>query len=289
MVEIVQVTENVWAHTAGETVGNVAWVSLGDFLVMVDSGMDPITASEIRNKAEETTGLKFQYLILTHSHSYHVLGNQAFKDCVIVATKETAKQVAKAKERMTPEQITKYMEQRPEFKEKWQGLEVVVPTEIFEKEYTIESDTGKRLLVIETGGHTAGSAFVFVPEDKVVIAGDLMFAQTYPYGGDPTSNIYTWIQAFNLIAEYEPRIIVPGHGPITDLAEVELQKNYFNEIVTFMEKNAPHYSLEELLAREDLPEFPFKIEGEQERIEMRKNSLFARVYEVVKKRLEEES
>ena len=290
MVKIIQVSEKVWAHTAGETKGNVAWVNLGDFLVMVDSGMDPLTIAQIKKKAEEMTNLKFKYLVLTHSHSDHILGNQAFKDCEIIATESTCEQIKESKERWTKKQIEQFVAQRPEFKEKWKDLEIVLPTKTFEKEYIIKAqNSGKTIHIVETNGHTKGSAFVFVPEDKIIIAGDLIFAETYPYGADPSSNIYEWIRALDKITDYQPRKIVPGHGPVTVLAEVDLQRSYLQELVEFLEKHVNTHSLNEIKSLENLPEFPYKMSGNKTEIDlkMREEGLISRAYETVRAKITE--
>ena len=53
--------------------------------------------------------------------------------------------------------------------------------------------------MIHIGGHTAGSSLVYIPEDRVLFAGDLILTTTFPSVGDPSTNPDTWIDVFNMI------------------------------------------------------------------------------------------
>ena len=69
--------------------------------------------------------------------------------------------------------------------------------------------------LLELGpGHTAGDAIVHVPGSDVVFAGDLVFANDTPlmWAGP----VESWLSALDRILAMRPRLIVPGHGPVTD-------------------------------------------------------------------------
>lgn len=260
MFELEPVSDSVWAHTLGETIGNVAVIKLTESNVVVDSGMDPITAQALRTAAEEVTGLPTKYLIVTHHHDDHVLGNQVFEDCEIISTRQTYELMTKCiTEEWTPEVMEKKAAFNPGQAEKWESLRFVLPTKTFDSIYQL-NEGDKSLDIIQVDGHTVGSAYVWVPKECIVISGDIIFAERWPYGGDPTSNPYTWIKGFEQIVAREFKKLVPGHGPILSPADVKYYFDFFKEIVAVIEGLvAEGLSEEEVVNSQQLPEVPHEV------------------------------
>lgn len=95
---------------------------------------------------------------------------------------------------------------------------------------------GKRQVQIrEFDGHTGGTDLVvYVPDAKVLIAGDLMFQERIPFVSD--GNIRAWQATMaNLIVDYSAALVVPGHGPVTDVAGLERFKTYLADLVALAE------------------------------------------------------
>lgn len=65
--------------------------------------------------------------------------------------------------------------------------------------------------------HTPGDIFVWLPADRVVFTGDIVFVGRI-LGVMEFSDSATWLDAFDAMAALEPDYLVPGHGPLTDLA-----------------------------------------------------------------------
>ncbi len=85
---------------------------------------------------------------------------------------------------------------------------------------------GREVQLIEVGpAHTAGDAIVHVPDARVVFTGDVLFSNGHPIAwAGPLAN---WRRACDRIAALNPKVVVPGHGPITDLAGVGAMAAYF--------------------------------------------------------------
>ena len=142
MLPIEQVSEHIWAHTHGETIGNAAFIQLRDQTVMIDSGMDPVTAQDLRITAEKTTGLPVRTLVYTHHHDDHVFGGQVFKDCNIIASNTVNTLLHKHKETIwTPEFLADAAQDNPGMDEKWNNLEITLPTTTFDSHYTVSDDS----------------------------------------------------------------------------------------------------------------------------------------------------
>ena len=85
---------------------------------------------------------------------------------------------------------------------------------------------GRRVELVELGpAHTAGDLVVYLPEDRIVIAGDILFLGTTPILWD--GSVRNWVRGCEHILGWKVDTVVPGHGPITDLSGVEAVRGYW--------------------------------------------------------------
>jgi cyclase len=84
--------------------------------------------------------------------------------------------------------------------------------------------------LIHTPGHTPGQVAVYVPAERVVFTGDTIFSecQTWLH----TSNVDQWLVALERIRQLDVDHIVPGHGPVTTKAYLDVQRSVLMEWVT---------------------------------------------------------
>jgi glyoxylase-like metal-dependent hydrolase (beta-lactamase superfamily II) len=92
----------------------------------------------------------------------------------------------------------------------------------------------------------------------------LIFASRFPWGGDKTVDPDRWLEALRELAKLKFNLIIPGHGPRSDSAELKKYIDFFeratnaiNDIV------ASRGSKEDVLNFKDCPEFypPRRPEG----------------------------
>jgi cyclase len=106
----------------------------------------------------------------------------------------------------------------------FEGIPRTAPTQEFTGRLTLEVGA-KQVELIELGtAHTGGDVAVFVPEDRIVYAGDLLFV-----GGHPimwAGPIENWIKACDVLLSLDARYVVPGHGPITDARGIRAVRDY---------------------------------------------------------------
>jgi len=233
-----QVTERTYANTTGEGRGNFGAIILPNYAVAIDASMYPSVAKEFRTYIERTMGTPVTKLILTHYHSDHVFGNQIFRDCQIISSNALATRMREvATSQWTREKLEEAAKMRPDSYRKLDlgGLEITFPTEVFDESFTLR-DEGFEILVRKVGGHTVGSSYVYFSAERVLFAGDLIFAQTFPWGGDPTADPDEWIAALKDFQQMDIGKIVPGHGPVCDLKEVQVYLDFFEPVAKAMKK-----------------------------------------------------
>ncbi|MBD1875150.1 MBL fold metallo-hydrolase [Nodosilinea sp. FACHB-131] len=93
----------------------------------------------------------------------------------------------------------------------------------------------RQVQIREFEGHSSGTDLVvYVLDAKVLIAGDLVFQERIPFVSD--GNIRDWQATMaSLIVDYPAALVLPGHGPVTDVAGLERLKTYLADLVALAE------------------------------------------------------
>ena len=104
------------------------------------------------------------------------------------------------------------------------GVDLTLPNRTFEGELELQVGD-KKVVLIEVGpAHTRGDAVVWVPGDRTLFTGDILFNQSHPVVWEgPVSN---WIDALRSLLEMDIETVVPGHGPLTDKSGIAAMLRY---------------------------------------------------------------
>jgi glyoxylase-like metal-dependent hydrolase (beta-lactamase superfamily II) len=87
---------------------------------------------------------------------------------------------------------------------------------------------GKEIQLRRVVGHTDGDTLVYLPQDQVLITGDVVTLPT-PFGGGEYEQL---IDALDGVIASPARIIVPGHGPVQyDRTQIQLQRDMYRSLV----------------------------------------------------------
>jgi glyoxylase-like metal-dependent hydrolase (beta-lactamase superfamily II) len=208
---------------------NAGAVALKNFIVAIDPTVVPATAKVFREKIEKQYNLPVKHILITHYHSDHVLGIEPFKDANVISTVFLKEEVDKKLASGEYKGILKdWMKNRPEMG-LTEDVEIISPNQTFEDKMVIE-DGDLKVEFYHTGGHTEGSSFAYFPFEKVLFAGDLIFARMFPWAGDPSCNPDLWIDAFEKILTLDFEYLIPGHGELAGREEVEIQLKFFKKL-----------------------------------------------------------
>ncbi|HUT82077.1 MAG TPA: MBL fold metallo-hydrolase [Candidatus Bathyarchaeia archaeon] len=234
-MNIKKVTENVYAIDDGSTRGNVAAYVLPSQILAIDSGMHLPILKSFREKLEADTGKKFTTLIITHTHGDHVFGNKIYKDCQIIASKKTNERMEEnSKIDWTPEKIEEW-KKTAEDPTALEGVEIILPSLTFKDEFLIE-DQNITVKVKNTGGHTDGSSYVYCSNYKVLTAGDNLFNDSFPWGGDKSANPIKWIAALKEYLSLDIEHFIPGHGNVSGKDKIQEFLAYLEKVTKLMTK-----------------------------------------------------
>lgn len=217
-----QVTGNTYAvvgpygNRAPENLGNNAtfgFVVTDQGVVLIDSGGTWQGAAAIHAKIKEITDKPVRLVINSGGQDHRWLGNGYFRSqgATIIAS-----------EAAVEDQKTRHQDQLS-------ALNTLLGSDILQGTEPIYADetfqTSKRLVfggvtfeLLRVGpAHTQGDTLVWLPEQRVVFAGDVVYVGRL-LGILPSSNSQQWLEAFDTMARLQPEVIIPGHGPATDIA-----------------------------------------------------------------------
>jgi len=204
---------------------NAGLVTDGGEALLVDTMFDDAHTRAMLDGFKKVSGAKIGTLVNTHHNGDHCYGNGCVGECEIIATAGAAE----AMKHETPRGLAGFMKAAPgmgltgeylvhcfgDFD--FNACSVKAPDTTFTGSMS-RTVGGKRVDLIEVGpAHTGGDALVFVPGDKTLFTGDILFIDGHPIlWVGPVGN---WIAACELIAAMDVETIVPGHGHVRDEAK----------------------------------------------------------------------
>jgi cyclase len=220
-----KLVDGLFVDTDGTNGGNHGAIVLEDEVVMVDAGMIHPKSFEEKEFLVEETGLPILKLIFTHSHSDHVFGAQAFEPVSLIASAPMRQRCEDnlkgdwASETLKKNYST-MKDERPELWDAIQDLSIRLPDIVFKTHLFLGNN--EEISVKLLGGHTAGSSTIISHPHQAIFVGDLIFSGQFPYGGDPTCDPDRWIMALEEVQELGLETIIPGHGPVCGMNELEV-------------------------------------------------------------------
>jgi len=192
-----------------------------DGIVVVDTLISAKEAQRFIRDIRAVSDKPIRYVVDTHDHLDHVLGNSEFAKLGAVIIAQADAKAAMVKNGDGLLQRAKYFGLNDEA---MSGTTVVVPSLTFTE--TMEIDLGDRKIELIHAGpsHTGGSSIVYVPDSRTLFAGDVLFTNYHPNMRD--GDIQGWLKALDKIASLETVAIIPGHGPVSSKKDVQDMKEY---------------------------------------------------------------
>ncbi len=207
---------------------NAAAVIFDDFIVAVDVGMRPFASREFRRVLEGSYQRPVRFVCVTHYHADHAFGLGPFKDCAIIGSADIVPALAKSPD-WTLEGQKRWRATDPEGGAWLDEVERVWPSLLVHGRLDIVG--GEQPLELRASpGHTQCSLCGYFPAEKVLFAGDLVFAGQVPFAGDDTADPEQWISTLKSWVELEVAHVIPGHGPVSDATEIARQLEFLEAL-----------------------------------------------------------
>ena len=209
--------------------------------LLVDTLFDePLTAGMLA-AMEAATGVHAAdvgTLVNTHANGDHTHGNALVPNAEVIASAAAAREMAE----LPPTMVARLMAGATAgalgaagqmLAEIFAPFDLAsargrAPTRTFATELGLE--VGDKQVTLRRLGpaHTAGDVVVYLPGDRAIFTGDILFVDVTPIiWAGPVGN---WLAACDWILGLEVDLIVPGHGPVTDKAGVRRVQDYLRYV-----------------------------------------------------------
>jgi glyoxylase-like metal-dependent hydrolase (beta-lactamase superfamily II) len=249
-----KLAEGVYAaihnNEGGYAICNAGIIDLGDKTIVLDPFISPAAARDLKQHAEYLTGKKVSLVLNLDPHSDHTRGNQVFvpganilstpngrkyiesnfeeeleenRNSISGELDEIQKQLLAASGQEKVE-LTLFEDECKAIIESLPELKMTLP-DITLRDTLVIYGSKRKLLVIPTGtGHTNGDMVAYLPDDNIIFMSDQLFVKCHPYfgDGDPES----WNNNLKKIITLNPRVAVPGHGPVGDINSLYMMVDY---------------------------------------------------------------
>jgi cyclase len=280
---------------------NSTVIVLDDAVVVVDTQTTLTTTRDILEQIRKITDKPVRWVINTHWHGDHVLGNQVYREAIpgvqFIAQTNTRDDMASR----TTAELTADIASIPGNIEKYQRIlasgrtadgqsltqqqrsllemrintfsrelpdlrqtHVVLPDVTFDNALSLYSGN-QEVRLTHYPGHTRGDVVVFLPAKKALITGDLLDDLPYTGDGSPAGLVKTLHELDRLDFD----LIIPGHGGIERGHEHLRQVlQLFESIVSQVEDDVHNgFSLADTKSQVNVEQFRARITGGEEHAE----------------------
>jgi cyclase len=234
-----EVADGVWAYLQPDGswgYSNAGLVAGDGTSLLVDTLFDlRLTRAMLDSMRSVTERQPIDTVVNTHANGDHCYGNQLVSDARIITSDAAGSEMHDV-----PPPLLHAFKQLDIGEDgnrfvadafgpfRFDDIESVPPTELFSGSLTV--DVGGRAVTLEEVGpaHTLGDVIAWLPDGDVVFTGDILFHGSTPImWAGPIAN---WIAACRRIRELQPRVVVPGHGPLADVEGVTQFERYLEWI-----------------------------------------------------------
>ena len=210
-------------------ISNAGFVVTPTGVVVVDALGSPILAQKLIAEIKKITNQKVVAVIVSHYHADHIYGLQEFKriGAKIYAQGEGRNYLSSetAKQRL----IVSQRDFAP-----WVNANTnLISADVWIDQKLKLSIGGVDFFISRVGpAHAPEDLMVYVPSEKVLFAGDLVFRGRIPFVGNADSK--GWLKGLDEIEKFNPNIVIPGHGnysvkPSEDIAFTRNYLKYLRE------------------------------------------------------------
>ena len=207
-VSFTKLSDHAYAYTA-EGDPNTGIIIGDDAVLVADTQATPAMAQDVVRRIREVTDKPIKYVVLTHYHAVRVLGASGFKPQQIIASQDTYDLIVERGEQDKASEIGRFPRLFRDVDSVPPGM--TWPTITFDKKMTLWLGKLEVQLLQLGRGHTKGDTVVWLPQDRVLLSGDLVEFDATPYAGD--AYFKDWPQTLENVAALKPVALVPGRGP----------------------------------------------------------------------------
>ena len=223
----VKVSEHVYVIPDGNVGGvpNVGIVVGTNVTLVIDTGLGPRNGQTVLREVEKVSKNSQIFIVGTHFHSEHILGESAFP--------ASAKVIRARAQQQDIEQFgvqPNFATRSPAMAELMKDSQFRRADEIFDSEKTLDLGGVRARLVWFGGTHTNGDTLIFIEGDGVLFAGDVIMNRRFLGFNSQSSSVRSWINSLDKVEPFHPTRIVPSHGEMGAGSLIEVNRTYLKAL-----------------------------------------------------------
>jgi cyclase len=226
--DLTRLADNVYSYVGekdaspGHSFAANAGIVIGrDGVLVVDTLISAREGERFLADIRKVTAKPIKYVVNTHTHLDHALGNCVFARLGATVISHEADRASLA---ANGAELLKKAGNYGLKPEDMAGTEIAVPTLSFSEKLFIDLGGLEVQLLRTAPSHTAGSLVVYLPKEKLLFSGDILFTDFHPFMADGDLN--GWNATLDSLLTMDVERIVPGHGPLSGKKDLREMKEY---------------------------------------------------------------
>ncbi|MGD8475464.1 MAG: MBL fold metallo-hydrolase [Anaerolineae bacterium] len=222
-----EIAPNVFVETEFHG-ANIGFIVTDECVILIDTPMLPDDADIWYEEIRKRTDREIRYIINTDHHRGHIIGNQYFPMATVIAHEFAWKNMKSYGDSFRTRLLNLYRNRMPEAAAEWkQNLRIIEPEITFTgRTYLFKGD--KEIQLLPLGGHTPATTVVYMPEDGLIFAGDLVVTDRPPFLSQ--GDTLEWLQALTFLRKLRYDILIPGHGELTGKEATETMSEFLRVV-----------------------------------------------------------
>jgi len=206
---------------------NIAFVVGSRATLVVDTGMGPRNGAIVAREAQKLAKGSVLYLTTTHFHPEHAAGESAFPANTILIRPSAQQDEVN---RRGAEYIDLFSSRSAQNKELLQGVKLRQADIVFDREAKLDLGGVTARLFWWGAAHTKGDELIFVPEDSVLIPGDIVQSKLVPNMPNEDASVKGWLALLDQLEPLKPRYVVPDHGDLGDGSLIAKERAFLADV-----------------------------------------------------------
>ena len=226
---LTEITENNYVHFGkhvsiedkdNEDIANIGFIVGTNCVAVIDTGGSISIGNKLKKSIRGITKKPICYVINTHVHYDHILGNKAFTDESpdFIGHKDLAEAINQNRDFFL-NQFRNNLTSDPK------NSDIIEPNILIEKTKKLELGERSITLIPFATSHSHNDLIVIDNKTKTLWAGDLIFRERIP---SLTGSLKGWLKSINKIKELDIKVVVPGHGSVASSLDkaIKQQQDY---------------------------------------------------------------
>ena len=193
--------EEYFSKENGGDIANASFIITANSVILIDTGSSKSYGEQVKKQIEKITSKPIKYILNTHHHPDHFLGNSAFSSSDIYAAEFTKNEIEQNGDLYIVNLVNLVGEAM-------NNTKIKAPNQVLTAK-TLDLD-GYKLDIFHLDGHTQSDIAIYDENTKILYASDLVFNKRTLT--TPHANMQNWIKSLEELEKIDYSILVPGHG-----------------------------------------------------------------------------